>query len=282
MAAPINAPATARPAPAATGRGRAVQPWGFAVRELRYWLTNYRRTWRGSVISSVLGPVLYLSAMGAGLGTLVNRHSSASLGGVTYLAFISPGLLAATAMQTAFGECMYPVLGSVKWIQNYFAAAAGPLRPADVFRGHLMFVTLRLVMTCGIFLAVIAAFGVVRSPLVILTLPAAVLTGLAFAPGLMAWSVTRTTDVSFAVLMRFVMVPLFLFSGTFFPISQLPGWLQPVAYVTPLWHGVALCRSLALGDPDLGGAAVHVGYLLVLALAGCVAAQRTYTRRLYE
>ncbi len=282
MAAPINAPATARPAPAATGRGRAVQPWGFAVRELRYWLTNYRRTWRGSVISSVLGPVLYLSAMGAGLGSLVNRHSSASLGGVTYLAFISPGLLAATAMQTSFGEGMYPVLGSVKWIQNYFAAAAGPLRPADVFRGHLMFVTLRLFMTCGIFLAVIAAFGAVRSPLAVLALPAAVLTGLAFAPGLMAWSVTRTTDVSFAVLMRFVMVPLFLFSGTFFPISQLPGWLQPVAYVTPLWHGVALCRSLALGHADLGSVAVHVGYLLVLALAGCAAAQRTYTKRLYE
>ena len=115
-----------------------------------------------------------------------------------------------------------------------------------------MFVTLRLFMTCGIFLAVIAAFGAVSSPLVVLALPAAVLTGLAFAPGLMAWAVTRTTDVSFAVLMRFVMVPLFLFSGTFFPISQLPGWLQPVAYVTPLWHGVALCRSLALGHADLG------------------------------
>jgi lipooligosaccharide transport system permease protein len=258
------------------------RPWSFAVRELRFWLTDYRRTWRGSVISSVLGPVLYLGAMGAGLGTLVNRHSSASLGGVTYLAFISPGLLAATAMQTGFGEAMYPVLGSVKWVSNYFAAAASPLRPADVFRGHLMFVTLRLVMNCGIFLAVIAAFGAARSPLVILALPVAVLTGLAFAPALMAWSVTRTTDVSFSVLMRFVMVPLFLFSGTFFPVSQLPGWLQPVAYVTPLWHGVALCRALALGTADPAGAAVHAGYLLVLALAGCAAAQVTYRKRLYE
>ena len=265
-----------RPTPAA---GR---PWTFATRELRFWLTDYRRVWRGSIISSVLGPVLYLTAMGAGLGTLVNRHAAASLGGVTYLAFISPGLLAATAMQTAFGEGMYPVLGSVKWVQNYFAAVASPLRPADVFRGHLMFVTLRLTMNCGIFLAVIAAFGAVRSPLAVLALPVAVLTGLAFAPGLMAWSVTRSRDTSFAVLMRFVMVPLFLFSGTFFPISQLPGWLQPVAYVTPLWHGVALCRSLALGTADLGGAAVHVGYLLVLALAGAAAAQRQYRKRLYE
>ena len=260
----------------------AGRTWSFAVRELRFWLTDYRRTWRGSVISSVLGPVLYLGAMGAGLGSLVNRHSAASLGGVTYLAFISPGLLAATAMQTAFGEGMYPVLGSVKWVSNYFAAAASPLRPADVFRGHLMFVALRLTMNCGIFLAVIAAFGAARSPLIIFSLPVAVLTGMAFAPALMAWSVTRSTDVSFSVLMRFVMVPLFLFSGTFFPISQLPGWLQPVAYVTPLWHGVELCRALALGTADAGGAAVHVGYLLVLALAGSAAAQLTYRKRLYE
>jgi lipooligosaccharide transport system permease protein len=79
-----------------------------------------------------------------------------------------------------------------------------------------------------------------------------------------------------------VMVPLFLFSGTFFPISQLPGWLQPVAYVTPLWHGVALCRGLALGTADLPGALVHVAYLLVFALAGCAAAQVTYQKRLYE
>jgi len=278
----MAAPTTARPAPAATGRVHAVQPWGFAVRELRYWLTNYRRTWRGSVISSVLGPVLYLSAMGAGLGTLVNRHSAASLGGVTYLAFISPGLLAAQAMQTGFGEAMYPVLGSVKWVSNYFAAAASPLRPRDVFRGHLMFVTMRLIMNCAIFLAVIAAFGAVRSPLVVLALPVAVLTGLAFAPALMAWAVTRTTDVSFSVLMRFVMVPLFLFSGTFFPVSQLPGWLQPVAYVTPLWHGVELCRGLALGTADVGGAAVHVVYLLAWAVAGSVAAQLTYRKRLNE
>ena len=233
------------------------------------------------MISSVLGPLLYLGAMGAGLGTLVNRHAGGTLG-VPYLDFIAPGLLAATAMQTAFGEALYPVLGSVKWVQNYFAAAASPLRPADVFRGHLLFVTLRLAMNCGIFLAVIAAFGALRSALAILALPAAVLTGLAFAPALMGWAVTRTRDTSFSVLMRFLMLPLFLFSGTFFPITQLPGWLQPVAYVTPLWHGVELCRTLSLGTTDLGGAAVHAGYLLAFAAAGCVFAARTYRRRLNE
>ncbi len=270
-----------RTAPAATPVPAGGARWSFALRELRFWLTDYRRTWRGSVISSVLGPLLYLGALGAGLGTLVNRHAGGSLG-VSYLAFIAPGLLAATAMQTAFGEGLYTVLGSVKWVQNYFAAVASPLRPGDVFRGHLLFVILRLTMNCGVFLALIAAFGAARSPLAILSLPAAVLTGLAFAPALMAWAVTRTRDTSFSVLMRFLMVPLFLFSGTFFPVTQLPGWLQPVAYVTPLWHGVELCRTLTLGTTDLGGAAVHVGYLLALTAAGYAVALRTYRRRLYE
>jgi lipooligosaccharide transport system permease protein len=251
------------------------------VREFRFWLTDYRRTWRGSVISSVLGPLLYLGALGAGLGSLVNRHAGGTLG-VSYLTFIAPGMLAATAMQTAFGEALYPVLGSVKWVQNYFAAVASPLRPADVFRGHLLFVVLRLTMNCGVFLALIAAFGATRSPLAIASLPVAVLTGLAFAPALMAWAVTRTRDTSFSVLMRFVMVPLFLFSGTFFPVTRLPGWLQPVAYVSPLWHGVELCRTLSLGTTDLGGAAVHAAYLLALAAAGYAAALRTYARRLHE
>ena len=270
-----------RTAPAGTPLPDGGARCSFALRELRFWLTDYRRTWRGSVISSVLGPLLYLGALGAGLGTLVNRHAGGSLG-VSYLTFIAPGLLAATAMQTAFGEGLYPVLGSVKWVQNYFAAVASPLRPGDVFRGHLLFVILRLTMNCGVFLAACAAFGAARSPLAILSLPAAVLTGLAFAPALMGWAVTRTRDTSFSVLMRFLMVPLFLFSGTFFPVTQLPGWLQPVAYVTPLWHGVALCRTLTLGTTDLGGAAVHVGYLLAVTAAGYAVALRTYRRRLHE
>jgi|SRR5579875_676175 len=271
-------PRQAPVAPGAAPGGR----WAFAVRELRFWLTDYRRTWRGSVISSVLGPLLYLGAMGAGLGSLVDRHSDARLGGVSYLAFIAPGLLAATGMQTAFGESMYPVLGSVKWVKNYFAAAATPLRPSDVFRGHLLFVILRLAMNCGIFLVVIVGFGGARSPLIVAAVPVGVLTGLAFAPALMAWSVTRARDTSFSVLMRFFMIPLFLFSGTFFPITQIPAWLRPVAYVTPLWHGVELCRALSLGTATLGGAALHVGYLLAVAAAGFAAAHVSYTRRLHE
>ena len=277
--APGTAPA---PAPPARTAGPAPAPGrSLAWRQLRFWLTNYRRTWRGSIYSSVLNPVLYLSAMGLALGTLVDTHHPARLGGVPYLAFLAPGLLAAAGMQTAVGETTYPVFGSVKWNKTYQAAVASPLRPADIFHGHVLFVTLRLTMNCAVFLGVAAAFGAVRSSWAVAALPAAVLTGLAFATPVEAWSVTRTKDTSLSVIFRFGLIPLFLFSGTFFPVTQLPWWLQPVAYATPLWHGVALCRSLTLGTATVAMSLVHVGYLIAVAVAGLAWGNRTYRRRLY-
>jgi len=253
----------------------------FALRQLRFWLTNYRRTWQGSIYSGVLSPVLYLGAMGLGLGTLVDSRGTSSLGGVSYLAFLAPGLMAATAMQTAMGESTYPMLGSVKWLKTYQAAIASPLRPVDLFRGHLLFTALRLAMNAAIFLAVMAAFGAVRSAWVLAAVPAAMLTGIAFAAPIEAFAITCNKDTSFAMLFRFGMIPLFLFSGTFFPISQLPAVIRPLAYLTPLWHGVALCRSLSLGAAQLGASAWHVGYLLAVTAIGMYAGNRTYPRRLY-
>lgn len=254
--------------------------WSFAVREFRYWLTNYRRTWRGSIYTSFLSPVLYLGAMGLGLGKLVDVHGTARLGGVSYLAFLAPGLLAATAMQGGVEESTYPVLGSVKWRRTYYAAAASPLRPSDIFHGHLLFTIMRLAMNSAIFLAVMGAFGAITSPWVLAAVPVAVLTGLAFAAPIEAWAITVSKDTSFALVFRFGMIPLFLFSGTFFPVTQLPAWIRPLAYATPLWHGVALCRSLSLGTATLGGALVHIGYLAALAAVSIAVGNRTYRRRL--
>ncbi|MEP7023232.1 MAG: ABC transporter permease [Actinomycetota bacterium] len=255
--------------------------WPMAVREFRHWMTNYRRTWRGSIYSSVLNPLLYLGAIGIGLGTLVNKHGSAKLGGISYIAFLAPGLLAATAMQTAIGESTYPVMASVKWRRTYQAAVSTPLRPADLFHGHLLFTLVRLLMNCGVFLAVMAVFGATASPWALAALPVAILTGLAFAVPVEAWAIRVSKDTSFAMIFRFGMIPLFLFSGTFFPITQLPGWAQPIAYVTPLWHGVALCRSLSLGTATIGSALAHVAYLTALTVAGLIEGRRAYQRRLY-
>ncbi len=184
-------------------------------------------------------------------------------------------------MQAAVEESTYPVLGSVKWRRTYYAAAASPLRPADIFHGHLLFTIMRLAMNSAIFLAVMAAFRAIASPWALAALPVAVLTGLAFAAPIEAWAITVTKDTSFALVFRFGLIPLFLFSGTFFPVSQLPAWIRPLAYVTPLWHGVVLCRSLSLGTASAGSALVHVGYLAALAAVSIAVGNRTYRRRLW-
>src|SRR5205085_4659217 len=130
----------------------------------------------------VLQPVLFLAAMGLGLGSLVNRAQPGrpTLGGVSYLVFLAPALLAAAAMQTAAMESAWPVLAAVKWLKTYDAMLATPLRVRDLLAGHLTWIGLRVLMVCTVFLAVMAMFGAIKSPEAILLIPAGLLTGLAF------------------------------------------------------------------------------------------------------
>ena len=253
-----------------------------ALRQAEHELMIYRRIWRGSLATMFLNPLLFLAAMGLGLGESIDRGAggAATLGGVRYLAFLAPGLLAATAMQVGAAASLWPVQGGFSWQRFFHASAATPLRPVDVFLGWLISVAARCLLTAVSFLAVATAFGVVRSPLAVLAVPVAVLTGLAFAAPLTAFTATQETDASFPMIMRFAVVPLFLFSGAFFPVSQLPALLQPVAWVTPLWHGVSLCRSLLLGTVQLGPALGHLLVLLAFAAAGVAWGSRTFTRRL--
>jgi len=257
-------------------------PWGTPpwVRSMRYWLYQYKRTWRGSITTSFLYPVLYLAAMGLGLGSLVNHHVHAVGGEADYLDFLAPGLLASTAMQIGGNDAMYPVMAAFKWLRTYFAMLATPLTVLDILAGHLAWIALRLTLVCTIYLGIMAAFGTVHSALAVLAIPTGVLTGMAFAAPIAAFAATQTNDTGFSTLYRFGLIPLFLFSGTFFPIAQLPGWLQPVALATPLYHGVALCRGLVAGHPGVGPALAHLAYLVALTALGAVVAGRTYRRRL--
>jgi lipooligosaccharide transport system permease protein len=252
------------------------------LRSFAYWAYQYKRTWRSSLSSSFLNPILFLAAMGVGLGSLVDKnvHSSTSLGGVSYLTFLAPGLLAASAMQTAAQESTYPVMGAIKWIRTYHAMLATPLRVVDVLVGHLAWIAVRLLLVTSIFVAVMAAFGATRSWTVIFAIPAAVLTGMAFSAPIAAFAATRESEASFSAIFRFLVIPMFLFSGTFFPVSQLPAVLRPVAYATPLWHGVDLCRDLALGRIPPGRTVLHVVYLLVWVAAGVVLALGAFRQRL--
>jgi len=250
-----------------------------AVRPLEFYVAQYRRVWRGTAISSVVTPVIFLLAFGFGLGELVDRSTTLP-DGITYLEFVAPGLLAATAMQLASFEASWPVLSAIKWSRQYHAMLATPLRIGDVLLGHQAFIAGRMLMTATVYLAAIAAFGAVNSPLGVLAIPVTVLVGIAFAAPIAAWAAYTENEASFVAIFRFLILPMFLFSGTFVPLETLPEGLQIVAYVLPLWHGVDLCRQLTLGDVDASSAAIHLGYLFAFTAAGLAAAYYSYRRRL--
>jgi lipooligosaccharide transport system permease protein len=243
---------------------------------------QYRRTFRSSIFSSFLSPALFLTAMGLGLGSYVSSSSATTLGGVSYLAFLAPGLLAATAMQSASFEATFPIIGGLVWNKIFHAMYATPITARDIALGNLAWIAARLTFITTVFTAVIVLYGAASSPLVVLAIPAAVLTGLAFAAPIAAFSATQRTPDRFSNIFRFGITPLFLFSGTFFPLSSLPAFLQPLAWLTPLYHGVALTRGLSLGtivdDPVF--AVIHLLALLAFIAAGTWALLRTMERRL--
>ena len=249
---------------------------------LEHRAVQYRRTFRSSVFSSFLSPVLFLTAMGLGLGGYVDRSGGAALGGLTYLQFLAPGLLAATVMQAAAFEATFPIIGGLNWQRTFHAMYATPLSPRDIALGNLLWMAIRLGMIATVFTVVIIAFGAAHSPLVVLGIPVAVLTGMAFGAPIAAYSATQRTPNKFNVIFRFGITPLFLFSGTFFPIESLPGFLQPVAWLSPLWHGVDLTRGLVLGTLGQNPAVmlVHVIVLATIVAVSTWAAVRTIERRL--
>jgi lipooligosaccharide transport system permease protein len=238
---------------------------------------SYRRVWRGSVVTSIVGPVLYLTALGVGLGKLVNRGAGV---GVPYLDYVAPGILAATAMQLATFESAYPVMAAIRWTRQYFAMLATPLRTRDVLFGHQLYVAVRLGAVAAIYLVILAAFGALESPYAILAWPAAILVGLAHSAPVSAFSAWLERDEGMNALFRFVIMPLFLFSGTFFPVTRLPHVAREIAYATPLWNGVDLMRHLTLGTASLWPSLGHVAYLVLWIAAGLVIAARSYARKL--
>jgi lipooligosaccharide transport system permease protein len=251
------------------------------ARAYEYQLLAYRRTWRGSLFNSFFSPTMFLLAMGVGLGSYIDRSSGGATG-VPYLAFIAPGLLAATVMQTAASESTFPIIAGFVWQKTFHAMYATPLAPREIALAQLAWSATRITLVGAIFVFVTLLFGAVRSPLAVLAIAVATLTGLAFATPIVAFAATQKTMNKFSYLFRFGITPLFLFSGTFFPIEQLPGAIQPLAWLTPLYHGVALCRALALGtigaDPAI--ALVHLAVLIGFIVAGLVATMVTFEQRL--
>ncbi len=184
------------------------------------------------------------------------------------------------AMQTATFESTYPIKNKIMWGRNYEAILSTPLSTRNILLGELGWIGFRIASIATIFLAVLVVFGIARSPVAVLAVPVAALTGLGFSSGLIAFAATQRNDVGFSWVFRFIINPLFIFSGTFFPLSQLPQPVQLIAWFTPLFHGVELIRGLILGRLDLAAAPWHLAYLLVFFGIGLALADRSLARRL--
>ena len=252
-----------------------------AARLFDYWAIAYKRTWKGSAISSFVNPLLYVLAMGVLLGGYVKVDPARLDGATTYLAFVAPGMVAAQAMQTVFGEVTYPVMGAIKWHKSYFGMIATPLGVREIILANLGFVLFRVALTCAVFFAILAPFGVFESlPGVLVAFLVQLLIGAAFAAPIYGFSAGLKDESAFSLVFRLGMIPLFLFSGAFFPISNLPPVLEWLARLTPLWHGVDLTRMCTLGTLDASQALIHVTYLVVVAVAGYWWVGRRLERRL--
>jgi lipooligosaccharide transport system permease protein len=245
-------------------------------------LLLYRRTWRGSIFGNFAMPVMFLVAMGVGLGSFVDQAGSAALGGVPYLAFLAPGLLVSTVMQTGSFEATFPILGGFRWTGRYHAMHATPLTPDAIALGQIGWSATRMTIVASTFFLVTVLFGAIHSPWGVLAIPVAVVTGLCFSGPIGAFMSTQRNANTFSSIWRFGITPLFLFAGTFFPIEQLPRIVQPIAWILPLWHGVDLARALTLGtvaeDPLKN--VFHVVFLVIWCTVGLALLVTMFRRQL--
>jgi lipooligosaccharide transport system permease protein len=230
------------------------------------------------IVTSFGNPLLYLFGLGVGLAHLVTT----TVDGASYLQFVAPALLASAAVTVAANECTYPVLMGFKWNPIFFAMNAAPISGLQIVNGLVIGVLVRMLPTVAIYFVFMLLFGAVPSALGALSIIAAVLTGMSVGLLIMAYTATVTEDRGqMAVIQRFGIMPMFLFSGTFFPIANLPIYLQWIGWISPLWHGTQLGRVLSYGlhEPDWL-VAVHVVYLAGLLAFGWWSTARTFRKRL--
>jgi ABC-type multidrug transport system permease subunit len=264
---------------AGAARTRRWGSWYVAEHRFRV-MRSYAQT---VLVTAVGNPLIYLYAMGVGLATLVDGNlGPAAVDGVSYLAFVAPALLASAAVSVASEEFSYPVMLGFKWNPVFYGMNASPIQPGQIINGIVISVAIRMLVTLGIYYGFMLLFGAVPSPIGFLAVFAALLTGLGLGALLMGYTATLTDDNGQLVMvMRFIVLPMTLFSGTFFPLSVLPPYLQWIGWISPLWHGTQLSRVFAYGASEpiwLG--AVHVLYLAGLLALGWTWARRVTARRL--
>ncbi len=242
------------------------------------------RSYTGTVVVAGIGsPLIYLYALGVGLATIVDANlGTGAVDGVGYLVFVAPALLASAAITVASEEFTYPIMLGYKWNPTFTGMHASPLQPTQIVDGVVLSVAIRMLVNLALFFALMLAFGAAPSPLGFIAILAGALGGLAFGTIIMAYTSTLEEDTGqLAMVMRFVVLPMTLFSGTFFPLSTFPVWLQWIGWISPLWHSTELARVSSYGTAEpIWLTILHVVVLVVLAVAGWAWARRIAVRRL--
>ncbi len=262
-----------------TSTGKVVSPLrGAWLRVEGYWMW-YRRYWLSTLYSTGLQPVLFLAAMGLGFGSQVQAGDAT--GGFSYLHYVAPALLVAGAAQIGVGESSYPVLSGFKWQQSYVAVTATPITPGQVLGSQVLWTGIRLTMAGAIYAVIAALFGAWTSFGAIAVVLIGTLTGLACGTPVVALAATTYDEgYRFGLVFRFILMPMTLFSGTFFPISQLPGALRWIAWLSPMWHGNEAARAVSLGSVGPLATLGHLAFLVVVLAIGWALAHKYFYRRL--
>jgi lipooligosaccharide transport system permease protein len=232
---------------------------------------------------AIANPVLYLVSIGLGLGSFIDQNAgSAGVDGVSYLTFLAPALLATAAIQGAMDESVFPTLEGFKWNKLFFSMNATPLSGNHIAMGVFFNSLIRTVFTAVLYWFVMLAFGVLESPRAWLAIFTAVMAGAAFGAFMQALAgVLENENVFFTIVERFIIMPLFLFSGTFYPLTNMPIYLQWIGWISPLWHATELGRWLTYGSEiSTTMLLVHFIFLNSILVVGLIASRRIFTRRL--
>ncbi|WP_194409186.1 ABC transporter permease [Microbacterium cremeum] len=268
--------------------------WGRKPRARGTWyvtehMVRAMRAYGWTIIVGALGqPVLYLLGLAVGLAALIDAPIDDGGQTVPYLVFVAPALLMTSAIAVASEEFTYPVMSGFKWRRYFYGFNASPLSSGQIANGVVAGAGARMGLTVALYFVFIALFFAWLQPEALtpatawLSMPIGLLAGLSFGIPLMAYAATIEDDKGqFALVQRFIFMPMFLFSGTFYPLSNLPDWLEWIGWISPLWHATELGRVVTYGKevaPLM--IAVHLVYLLVLTIGGLIVARRLFERRL--
>lgn len=248
-----------------------------------YRIRHMMKWWSAILAFGIGNPVLYLTSVGIGIGTLVDANlGSDGINGVSYLLFLAPALLASAAIQSGMDEVTFPVLAGFIWEKTFYAMNATAITGRQIAWGVQLAALARTVFTTSIYWLVLVLFGVTDWSSILTLAPVAIFAGASFAALMLAVAAyVKDDDGYFALIGRFVIAPMFLFSGTFYPLDLLPMGLQVVGWISPLWHATELGREFTYGiNMSNMMLLIHLGYLAFLFAIGATLGGKKIAQRL--